>query len=49
MVRNIVSTLVDIGRGKLPESTLDERLAAPGPFQGHTAPAHGLALVEVLY
>lgn len=49
MVRNIVGTLVDIARGRLPESRLEELLEAPGPFQGHTAPAHGLTLVEVEY
>lgn len=49
MIRNITSTLVDIARGALPESTLDERLASRGPFLGHTAPAHGLTMLEVLY
>ena len=49
MVRNITGTLVDVVRGTLPESALEERLNAPGPFHGHTAPAHGLALVQVAY
>ncbi|MBI5091171.1 MAG: tRNA pseudouridine(38-40) synthase TruA [Candidatus Hydrogenedentes bacterium] len=49
MIRNITGTLVDIARGAIPESALDERLASPGPFLGRTAPAHGLVLVEVLY
>lgn len=49
MIRNITGMLIDIARGALPESTLDERLATPGPFKGHTAPAHGLTLLEVLY
>jgi tRNA pseudouridine38-40 synthase len=50
MVRNIVGTLLDIGRGKLDLSALeqifvrrDRRLA------GFTAPAHGLFLVKVKY
>jgi tRNA pseudouridine38-40 synthase len=49
MVRNIVGTLYDIARGHFPESRIDEALASPGPFRGHTAPAHGLALVTVEY
>jgi tRNA pseudouridine38-40 synthase len=49
MVRNITGTLVDVARGTLPESVLEERLHAPGPFHGHTAPACGLAMVRVEY
>ncbi|HOZ46045.1 MAG TPA: tRNA pseudouridine(38-40) synthase TruA [Candidatus Hydrogenedentes bacterium] len=49
MVRNITGTLVDIVRGTVPESRLDELLASPGPYHGHTAPARGLVLVEVTY
>jgi tRNA pseudouridine38-40 synthase len=50
MVRNIVGTLVEIGRGSLAPSDLTRILdardrAAAGP----TAPAHGLYLVEVVY
>ncbi|GAB4340331.1 MAG: tRNA pseudouridine(38-40) synthase TruA [Candidatus Abyssubacteria bacterium] len=50
MVRNIVGTLVDVGRGKLMVADMarilgerDRRLAGP------TAPAHGLCLVSVKY
>ncbi len=50
MVRSIVGTLIDIGRGRLPPGTIrrilvrgDRRLA------GTTAPAHGLVLVSVDY
>lgn len=50
MVRNIVGTLVEVGRGKRPESwpaevlaALDRRAAAP------TAPPQGLFLVSVEY
>lgn len=49
MVRNLTAVMVDIARGKLPLTRLEECLNAPGPFQGHTAPAHGLTLVEVRY
>lgn len=50
MVRTIVGTLVEVGRGKLPQGSLrkillgqDRRLA------GRTAPAQGLFLVKVKY
>ncbi len=49
MVRNLVGTLVDVARGHLPESTIEERLHAPMPYQGFTAPACGLFMKEVLY
>lgn len=49
MVRNITGTLIDVARGALPESRIDELLASPGPFHGYTAPARGLALLEVIY
>lgn len=49
MVRNIAGTLADIGRGRLALDALDDRLTSPGPFHGLTAPAHGLALLEVYY
>lgn len=49
MVRNITGTIVDIARGHLPETRLTELLKSPGPFRGYTAPAHGLALIEVVY
>ncbi|HSD94213.1 MAG TPA: tRNA pseudouridine(38-40) synthase TruA [Syntrophales bacterium] len=50
MVRNIVGTLVDIGKGRIPEDDIlrilearDRRLA------GQSAPARGLCLMEVKY
>lgn len=49
MVRNLAATVVDIARGHLPESRLDALLASPGPYHGHTAPPHGLTLLEVIY
>lgn len=49
MVRNITGTLIDAARGHIPESTIDERLAAPGPYSGYSAPARGLFMMEVRY
>lgn len=49
MVRNLVGTIADIARGHLDEAALDERLRAPAPYHGYTAPAKGLFLVEVKY
>jgi tRNA pseudouridine38-40 synthase len=49
MVRNITGAVIDAARGNIPESRLDDLLASGGPYRGHTAPAHGLTLVEVEY
>ena len=49
MVRNLTGTLIDVARGHLPESTIEERLHAPAPYRGYTAPAKGLFMKEVLY
>lgn len=50
MVRVIVGTLVDIGRGHRPVSWIDEVLAARDRrLAGQTAPAHGLYLLSVGY
>jgi tRNA pseudouridine38-40 synthase len=49
MVRNLTGTIIEIALGKLPESTLDERLHGPGPYLGYSAPARGLFLMEVKY
>jgi len=49
MVRNMTGTLIEIARGRFPESFLEECLESAGPFKGHCAPAHGLALVRVYY
>ena len=49
MVRNLVGTLVDVARGHLPESAIRDRLAAPAPYRGYTAPACGLFMKQVLY
>ena len=50
MVRNIVGSLVEVGRGKRPPGWVAEVLAAKDrTLAGPTAPAHGLTLVEVTY
>jgi len=50
MVRNIVGTLVDVGRGKLSGAELMNIVEARDRRRaGHTAPAHGLFLKEVKY
>ena len=50
MVRNVVGSLVEVGRGKHPPEWIAELLAARDrTLAGPTAPAHGLTLVEVTY
>lgn len=49
MVRIIVGTLVDIGRGKIDESLEDIISSKDRKRAGHTAPAHGLFLKKVYY
>jgi tRNA pseudouridine38-40 synthase len=50
MVRNIVGTLIDIGRGKIPASAMATILHSGQRQQaGPTAPPHGLFLVRVMY
>jgi tRNA pseudouridine38-40 synthase len=50
MVRNLVGTLVDIGRGKIALETLPNILQSEyRPQAGVTAPAHGLFLYQVFY
>jgi tRNA pseudouridine38-40 synthase len=50
MVRILVGTLVEVGRGRRPASQVAEILASKDRTQaGITAPAHGLELVEVRY
>lgn len=49
MVRNLTGTLVEIARGRFPETFFHELLASPGPFLGHCAPPHGLVLLHVDY
>lgn len=50
MVRNIVGSLVEVGRGAAPPAWIGELLVGRDRRRaGPTAPAHGLALVRVLY
>jgi tRNA pseudouridine38-40 synthase len=50
MVRNIVGTLVEVGRGKLTAEEFAAIVAACDRKQaGMTAPARGLCLLEVRY
>lgn len=50
MVRNLVGTVVDIGRGRLPLASLPAILDSRDRTRaGVTAPAHGLVLWQVFY
>jgi tRNA pseudouridine38-40 synthase len=50
MVRNIVGTLVDVGRGRIePDAVRTIREASDRSLAGATAPAHGLCLMQVGY
>lgn len=50
MVRNIVGTLIEIGRGKFPAGSMRKILLAKDrAIAGPTAPAKGLSLVRVKY
>jgi tRNA pseudouridine38-40 synthase len=49
MVRLMVGTLVDIGRGKRAVGDVQRLLGGELPMAGPTAPPHGLCLMEVYY
>jgi tRNA pseudouridine38-40 synthase len=49
MVRNMVGTLLEAGKGNLDEAGLRSLLASGGGTCGHTAPAKGLVLLNVEY
>ena len=50
MVRNLVGTLVEVGRGRQPPEWVGQVLASRDRKRaGPTAPAHGLVLEEVFY
>jgi tRNA pseudouridine38-40 synthase len=50
MVRNIVGTLLEVGRGRIPPKGIPEIIRARDRNRaGPTAPAHGLCLVSVRY
>jgi tRNA pseudouridine38-40 synthase len=50
MVRNIVGTLLEIGRGRFPEGSVQKIMKSRNRRQaGPTLPAKGLCLVKVKY
>lgn len=50
MVRSLVGTLVDVGRGRFKSTEMRRILAARDrSLAGKTAPAHGLCLIQVNY
>ena len=50
MVRAVVGTLFDIGRGKMTEQQFADIIAAKNRCSaGHSAPAEGLSLVKITY
>jgi len=50
MMRNIVGTLISVGRGRLPKGSLKRILMAKDRrAAGQTAPARGLSLIKVRY
>ncbi|HUP42768.1 MAG TPA: tRNA pseudouridine(38-40) synthase TruA [Thermoanaerobaculia bacterium] len=50
MVRSLVGTMIEVGRGRRsPEAFLELLAGAPRAAAGPTAPAHGLSLEEVVY
>ena len=50
MVRAVVGTLFEVGKGRMTEAQFKEVIAAHDRCRaGHSAPAEGLALVEIKY
>ena len=50
MVRAVVGTLFEIGRGHMPPEAMAEVINAHHRSSaGHSAPAEGLSLVEIIY
>lgn len=50
MVRAIVGTLVDIGKGRITQEDMEQILASKNRSEaGHSVPAHGLYLTKVVY
>ncbi len=50
MVRNIVGTLLEVGRGRIAPGYIRDILSRKNrKFAGPTAPAHGLCLIKVKY
>ncbi len=49
MVRNIVATLLEVGRGKMHPAEIKEIINKKAKREGQVVPAHGLFLVDVEY
>ncbi len=50
MVRNLIGTLVEVGKGRQPASWVRQVLESKDrTLAGQTAPAHGLTMVQVFY
>jgi tRNA pseudouridine38-40 synthase len=50
MVRNLVGTIIDIGRAKIAENSLPQLFTSRDRTRaGVTAPAHGLQLYKIFY
>jgi len=50
MVRAVVGTLFEVGRGKMNEAQLADIIAAHNRCRaGHSVPAEGLSLIEIIY
>ena len=50
MVRAVVGTLFEVGKGKMTQTQFGEIIAAHNRCKaGHSAPAEGLSLVEIIY
>ena len=50
MVRAVVGTLFEVGRGKMSEAQFADVIASQNRCRaGHSAPAEGLSLVEIIY
>lgn len=50
MVRAVVGTLFEVGKGKMSEAQFKEVIASHNRCKaGHSAPAEGLSLVEIIY
>jgi tRNA pseudouridine38-40 synthase len=50
MVRAVVGTLFEVGRGKMTKERVKDIIAAHNRCKaGHSAPAEGLSLIEIIY
>ena len=50
MVRAVVGTLLEVGRGRISEQQFAEVITAKNRCKaGHSAPAEGLSLIDIQY